>query len=100
MSKKEYHPCSKEKGFCVSLDRVAQPAGDGRPKGLSYFAIVKMGQLEQKKVSMNKLFEIVGVVYRIKAGDNGVLLNHCPFCGEDLRPFREGVFEKAGEVKI
>ena len=35
--KQEYHPCSKEKGFCVSLERVTQP--DSISKGLSFFSL-------------------------------------------------------------
>ena len=37
MSEKEYHPCSKEKGFCISLESVTQP--DGHHKGLSFLYV-------------------------------------------------------------
>ena len=84
---KEYHPCSKEKGFCVSLERVTQP--DGHQKGLSFFNVFNH---ETETIKILTL----GIIYRENQRDRGILLNYCPFCGEDLRPFRE---EHTKEVK-
>jgi hypothetical protein len=79
MAKKEYHKCGKEKGFCPTLEKFTQP-GDGKAKGLSYFTVLDIDTLK---------ILTLGIVYREKAGANGIMLNYCPFCGEDLRPFRK-----------
>ena len=88
MAEKKYHPCSK-KGFCISLKRVTQASMNGEPKGLSFITVMTKGAVIG--------FETIGVVYRMKNKDNGTLLNYCPFCGEDLRPLREGYFKKKEE---
>jgi hypothetical protein len=89
MKENEYHKCSKEKGFCSTLKTVAQPPANGNPKGLSYYAVFDMTMLDRKQVSLEEAASIIGVVYREKAGAKGIMLNYCPFCGEDLRQFRE-----------
>jgi len=87
MKEQEYYPCIKEKDFCMTLKKHIQT--NGMPKGLSYFTIMtKPPNIE---------FKTIGVVYREKPKDNGILINYCPFCGNDLRPFREE-YVKSAEV--
>ena len=83
MKEKKHSSCSKEKGFCVSLQRITQ--SDGEPKGLSLFKVMNFENLK---------IIVLGVIYRKKSRDSGVLLNYCPFCGNDLRPFRDGYVKK------
>jgi len=83
---KEYHKCGKGKGFCSTLEKVTQ--ADTHVKGLSWYNIMPSSFLERKSFSLNELVTI-GVVYKEKANDNGIILNYCPFCGEDLRQFRK-----------
>jgi hypothetical protein len=78
--------CSKEKGFCRTLEKYCQT--DGYVKGMSFFNVLNM----ERKGIITK-----GVVYRKYPRDNGILFNFCPFCGKSLRPFREGDIE--GEAK-
>jgi len=96
MSKKSdyYHPCNKEKGYCVSLKNVTQPRGNY--KGLSWFVILPNlnDLLNRQQFSIEKEAKTIGVVYKEKAQDNGVMLNYCPFCGSDLRPFRDDYLTK------
>ena len=89
MKKTEYHKCDKDKGFCPALEMFTQPAAEGQPKGLSFYAAFDMNMLDQKQVPLEKAASVIGVVYRRKTGDKGVILNYCPFCGEDLEPFRK-----------
>ena len=84
MKKEEYHECSVEKGFCPTLEKFTQ-AGEGKPKGLAFFNVIDINTLQIKTL---------GVIYREKPKDNGILLNYCPFCGKDLRPFRADSMKK------
>jgi hypothetical protein len=82
----EYHVCSKEKGYCRTLEKYCQPSG--HVKGMSFFDVLNR---ERKKIITK------GVVYRENSRDNGILFNFCPFCGADLRPFRgEDIQKEAG----
>jgi hypothetical protein len=78
-NKEEYHKCSKEKGFCPTLEDFTQ--ADSHVKGLSWFNIFDHENGSTK-------IKTIGVVYKRKVSDNGIMLNYCPFCGKDLRPFR------------
>jgi len=49
--------------------------------------------LERKSFSLDEL-KTIGVVYRRKPTDNGIMFNYCPFCGKDLRPFRADYVKK------
>ena len=90
MNKNEYHKCSTEKGFCQILEDFTQP--NGKSKGLSWFNILPNINelLKRPQFSIAEESKTIGVVYKRNAGDNGIMLKFCPFCGEDLRPFRKG----------
>jgi len=89
IDEKEYHKCSREKGFCPTLEDLAQPCGNGSPKGLSFYAVFDMAMLDREQVSLEEATSVIGVVYREKAGDRGVMLNYCPWCGQRLLPPKE-----------
>jgi len=80
MSEKEYHKCSVEKGFCKILEMYTQPTG--KHKGLSFYNILCT-------IENTIGIKTIGVICRKKQRDNGIFLNYCPFCGEDLEPFRK-----------
>jgi hypothetical protein len=69
--------CTRSSGFCdglsMALDGVPQNH-DG--KGLSE----AFGWIDEQSPAAR-----IGVIYRRRAGDDGLLLNFCPFCGSRIR---------------
>jgi hypothetical protein len=91
VKQKEYHECSVEKGFCPTLEKFTQ--SDRHTKGLSWFTVMPSSFLDRKSFSLNEL-KTIGVIYKENAKSNGIMLNYCPFCGKDLRPFRTDYVKK------
>ena len=61
------------KGWCPGLDRVLGP--DDGTAGFSPLIVM------HKDTGARRL---VGVRFRSKYRDNGVMLNFCPFCGAEI----------------
>ena len=90
----EYHKCDIEKGFCQTMEMFVQ--NDNHKKGLSWYGILPNldDLLNRKQFSISKEIKTIGIVYKRDSKDNGIILNYCPFCGEDLRPFRKDYVKK------
>jgi hypothetical protein len=81
--------CNKEQGFCSTLRDFTQ--SQHRSKGLSWVVILpNLNELlKRPQFSVEEEAKTIGVVYKRNAGDNGIMLNYCPFCGTDLQQFRK-----------
>lgn len=80
MEEKGYHKCNREQGCCKSLhDRTAEVGS--HVKGFVYVSSLS---------DDFKTVKLLGVMYKESATDRGIMLNHCPFCGEKIDWFRDG----------
>ena len=84
MAEKEYHKCNREQGMCGLLHDITAAVGS-HVKGFVYVSALS-ADFKTKK--------LLGVMYKESAQDRGVMLNHCPFCGEKIDWFRDGRKEK------
>jgi hypothetical protein len=87
-NKEEYHKCNVKEGFCPTLEQFTQ--SDRHTKGFSWFNIFDHENGTTK-------IKTIGVVYKENTKSNGILLNYCPFCGEDLHPFRAEYVKKEAQ---
>jgi len=57
-------------------------------KGLeSLLEVHREGLIQLNIFNMNtNQITVLGVAYKAKATDKGVLLNYCPICGENIKP--------------
>ena len=62
--------CTKA-GWCPGLERVFTEANR---KGINPVVTTKLSGSVQ----------VIGVAYKTKESDRGVMLNFCPFCGADI----------------
>lgn len=65
--------------WCARLDERLEPEANTRTKGLSL--VVTTHQLTGKQT-------VHGVAFHRSARDRGLMLNHCPWCGEAI--YRDG----------
>ena len=75
--------CDKSTGCCdVLLDRLEE--NNYRGKGFSRVLVVT------REDFLKEGFEpkLIGIKYKTGTKDRGIMLNHCPFCGEKLDWFR------------
>jgi hypothetical protein len=76
MNKTRVPKCSAG-GFCSTL---LERFSDNK-RGLTSVTTINLKTGESKTI---------GVRYCLNAKDNGLMLNFCPWCGEDIQFFREG----------
>jgi len=80
--KTEYKKCSRKDGaICSTLNDRAMISN--RAKGLR----VAMGMDTRSKVGDAKI-SIIAVAYHQTAAGQGMLLNFCPWCGQDIQFWR------------
>lgn len=69
--------CSKENGFCKTLEeRLEMACHHG--KGLIPVSVIRGLDTPKHEI------ECIGVKYATSSKDKGVMLNFCPFCGEKI----------------
>lgn len=78
MSENTYKKCDKA-GWCRAMDERLQE-GNARAKGLAPLVLLNMNTGKSREA---------GVVYKKSAGDRGLLLNNCPWCGEPINFVKE-----------
>lgn len=61
--------------YCKALDDRIEGMANHRGKGLVLMVMTNFTTGDTRKV---------GVAYKLSAKDGGLLLNHCPFCGERI----------------
>lgn len=72
MDAEKYHPCDRENGFCPPMQ-----------KRLTETHRIGLSPLELCHLDTGT-FWMAGVVFKSHRGDNGIVLNYCPWCGKDL----------------
>jgi len=83
---KDWHPCSREQGFCPSLrSRLKLPVQEGA--GLFIVAVVRKDESSETHIKTEE--RIIGAMYRNDTESKGVMLNYCPFCGASIDWFRD-----------
>lgn len=65
---------------CGTMEHALHDEANARQAGLSIFRLTDLRTGEGRTA---------GVVVKKSAGDNGILLNCCPWCRQDLRPMLE-----------
>jgi hypothetical protein len=76
--------CERVNGFCDTLfDRLHE--ANYRGKGFSPYTVIYREDLSKENFEP----KVLGVRYRMNAGDQGIMLNYCPFCGSKLDWFRD-----------
>lgn len=68
--------CDRDR-FCETMTRAIDNT-NGKGGGLEAFEVVNMRTLKTR---------LVGIRYRTCKSDRGVLINFCPWCGTDMRPW-------------
>jgi len=68
--------CSKE-DYCTIMRRYMQEA-NAHKKGFSPFVLTNM---QKSKEEGQEHTIMKGIAYKGAAGDSGVLIRHCPWCG-------------------
>ena len=74
----EYKKCSKENGFCQTLNSMVQPAGSHK-KGLVAIETINLE---------DGVWKLIGCAYKEDHNDRGVMLNTCPWCSESIEWFK------------
>ena len=93
MNSKEpvFEKCNSERMCTWLADRVEQVGHSGK-------GFVPVYVLDGKaKVSSSVALILYAVKYQQARGDNGILINHCPFCGQTPGLFAR---EKQHEIQI
>lgn len=62
----------RPEGFCTAMASAMNDVANARAKGLSTVVVMNINTGEER---------LIGVAYKAKASDRGIMLNHCPWCG-------------------
>ena len=96
----EYKPCSArwiaknktEVNFCPAMEfHLAPLANEGR--GFVVFVLTDLSPESMRAKDGPHTF-VAGVNYRMSGKDTGLLINHCPWCGNDLGLMKVPVEER------
>ena len=80
----------REGPYCSLLsERLHEP--NARKAGLSVLRVTSTRTGKSRNI---------GVCFRTKASDRGMMLNLCPWCGADIKPREDGEFVVRTEQKI
>jgi hypothetical protein len=92
VTKQEYHPCDKKKGFCPPLAERLRQIGPG--PGLFAFYITDGGNLTLGQIQKQGI-RPAGAYYRSGLSrKSGVMINFCPFCGRPIGWWNKNPEEK------
>ncbi|HAE37690.1 MAG TPA: hypothetical protein DCG57_03505 [Candidatus Riflebacteria bacterium] len=78
-----FEKCSSERMCTWLADRVEEVGHNGK----GFVAVYVLNG--KAKVNSDNSMILYGVKYRQARGDNGILINHCPFCGQTPGKFAE-----------
>lgn len=67
--------CSRQ-GWCRRLDERLAPEANAHAKGLTTVVVTTLSTGEDR---------CIGIAYKLDARDNGMMVNFCPWCGEDIQ---------------
>lgn len=79
---KQSGPCRIENGVvygCEAMTEYCQPAGS-HSKGMEWLQLTNFTTMERR---------IAGVVYKDRPSSSGILLNVCPWCGQEINATEE-----------
>lgn len=94
----EYHKCSKEHGICKTLEsKVKDRFHRVRSAGICVLVLTDLDKAARREPDAHHCY---GYGYKENAKDNGLLFNHCPWCGNSLMWMRKRPEDQVkGEVK-
>lgn len=76
---------------CTSLERhLNVEANYG--SGLALYVLTHMPTA--MKLGPHKAVWVAGIIFRKRASDNGVVLNYCPWCGENIQWWHNSPFQE------
>lgn len=77
--------CTQDE-YCVAMSKYADD-DETKHRGIHSLEITSsLEELQKTGVQNGKL---IGVYYKKNKADSGILFNYCPWCGQDLKSWRD-----------